>query len=86
MPRIKTLIVAPRATQLGVELRSQFIGAYNAGPCRPETVFAYLVKTQAGPGEVTGKCFCAQSACQAYGRRVITMHALVPHLPPSFFR
>ena len=47
--------------------------AYNAGPCCPETVPAYFVKTQANPGEVAGKCFSTQSACEVYGRRVITM-------------
>ena len=47
--------------------------AYNAGPCCPKIVPAYFVKTQASPGEVVGKCFCTQSACKIYGRRVITM-------------
>ena len=73
MPRIETIIVAPRSTQLGVEVRSQFMGAYNAGPCCPRIVPAYFVKTQASPGEVVGKCFCSQSACKISGRRVITM-------------
>ena len=58
---------------LGLRCGPNLWRAYNAGPCCPKIVPAYFVKTQASSGEVVGKCFCTQSACKIYGRRVITM-------------